>query len=98
MHTATTRVSNLVSSAPGSPRKGWCESVIWVLGWGLPIFLGRLDFRPRAGALTCGCTHSDLILTNGTPGCAMNVGMILSTGRPEATVIAPQKSSAVALP
>src|SRR5216684_622802 len=72
MHTGTIHVSDLVSSAPGSPRKRCCESVISVLGWGLPIFLARLDFRPRAGALTCGCTHSDLILTNGTPGSYRN--------------------------
>src|SRR5258708_2855325 len=95
MHTGTVH-SSLLLGAPGSPQKRCWDTVISVLGCGLTTFLERLDLR--AGTVGAGgVTHAVFTVTSGSPACSTKVGMILSTGRPEACASTLQKSSAVAL-
>jgi hypothetical protein len=79
-----------------SAQKRDCEIVISVCGAAGLSCLRRLDLRETFGSGR-GAIQAAFTDIKGTPGWSTNVGMMRSTGRPEATLSVFQKSSAAAL-
>src|SRR6185437_17091934 len=86
----------VIAGAPeGSSQKRSWVRVISVFGWaGASCRRRRRERTLGSGA---GAAHEAFTLISGSPACSTKVGIIISTGRPEAAAMELQKSSAVAL-